>query len=354
LIHLFRNTSNELQLGDLSFIYTSVPSRYRTKLEAAIGFGIVTVILTPLDKNGHILFPSTAPADLSYNQNVILKENCYKVKSTQDELEIKNWDGFKIAVSLWSKGSVELEALKHRIDSAFQHTLVDYTIESYYRSSKWYALPSRKKLPDLPSSSHPFEMGEHQPAYTIVLNTLPAILETGSSRKNPVIQSIRIDNRLPLDSILTGVRAIFTDEEVQAYFFSRLFDKLFLMDAIPEPSQGYSRDYIVIGASDIYSAPKHIDRRPSVLSDTSSTASSSPRLGTVRLTKSSSLESLSEDIDNMSASRVGLNFDIEEIFIFPDVFYPSFPVYGKRSSFFLICLFEDHVSVSTYKYFVLM
>jgi hypothetical protein len=348
-----KHPHNELQIGDLSFYYNSVPSRYTTLLESSIGFGLASICLTPMDRSNTILFPSVASSTLWNNHNVVLDEHCYKVKATQDLEEVLQWSGFKIAVSLWCKGGINLEPLLERIDSAFQHTLVDYTIESYYRSSKWHSLSSKKKLPDLPSHTEQFEPGNHQPEFLNVLQTLPAILETGSERKNPVVQSIRINNKLPLDSIVTGIRSIFSDEEIQAYFFSNSSDGLCLMDTLPDPKQGYSRDYIVIGASDIYVPPKTTDRRMSAISDTSSAGSLSPRLGSVRLTRNTSLESVSEgsdfDRERKDSGKLGLNFDFEEIFMFPDIFYPSFPVYGKRSSFFMICLYENHVSVSTYK-----
>jgi hypothetical protein len=348
-----RYPHNELQIGDLSFYYNSVPSRYTTLLESSIGFGLVSVCLTPMDRSNTILFPSVASSTLWNNHNVVLDEHCYKVRATQNQEEVHGWGGFKIAVSLWCKGGVNLNPLLERIDSAFQHTLVDYTIESYYRSSKWHSLSTKKRLPDLPIPGEQFEPGYPQPDFLNVLQTLPAILETGSERKNPVVQSIRINNKLPLDSIVTGIRSIFSDDEIQAYFFCHSQDRLCLMDTLPESKQSYTRDYIVIGASDIYTPPKSTDRRMSAISDTSSAGSLSPRLGSVRLARNTSLESVSEgsdgDREKRDSGKLGLNFDFEEIFMFPDIFYPPFPVYGKRSSFFMICLYENHISVSTYK-----
>ncbi|KAJ3275156.1 hypothetical protein HDV01_001295 [Terramyces sp. JEL0728] len=366
-----KNTSNELHIGDMSFIYNCVSSRRLNALETAVGEGIISITLTPFDRNNSILFPSAAPLTLWNNKDVVLDNKSFYAKHTLDEHESRQWEGYKIGVTLWKKGPINLKALVEKIDLTFQHTLVDYTVESYYRSTAWHTLPNKNRLPELPpvdkSKSKNGLKGKPAQEFLQVTSTLPQILEKGASILNPVIQSIKISSKLPVDTIACGIRGTLSDEELQAYFFNNTEGSLILIDQLMSASEGKEKSeipipekrYVIVGAVDIYSPPDRNEgpRRQSAASDGSGgIAPGSPRLSTIKLARHASNDSVSDaDQESISTGRRGSltklqNGDFEEIFMFPDAFYPYFPIYGKRSTFFVVSLEQQSVSVSTYNW----
>jgi hypothetical protein len=344
-----KSSKNELHLGDLVFMYNCVPSRHLTELEISVGLGLVTIIITPIDNDNQILFPSTASAVLWNNQNVVLDDNSFCVKKSIDDEEVKNWNGFKVAVTMWVKGIVNLNPLSEKITSAFQNTLIDYTIESYFRSSN-YSVLSQNRLPELSKTNLCEEREIISPEIINSIKTLPLIFNTGGARENPVIQHISIESSLPLDTIARQTRRILTEDDIQAYFFSKVDDTLNLIEELPSEGDGKYKNYWITGSYDIFEPKSELYRRQSMVSDASSNYSS-PKLGSTKMIKSNSADSNCESPDQKT-SRVSLLGDFEEVFMFPDFFYPFFPRYGKRSSFFILALHEHKITVSTYNVIV--
>ncbi|KAI8902954.1 hypothetical protein BC833DRAFT_4336 [Globomyces pollinis-pini] len=359
-----KHSINELQIGDLSFVYNCVPSRYISPNESAIGYGLASVILTPMDRENNILFPSTASPTLWNNRDVVLDNETFFAKHSTNSKESQSWDGYKIALSIWSnKGQIHLDALIEKIYSAFQHTLIDYTIESYYRSSEWHLLSSRNCLPDLKKETDIQCTSKEVPLFYKVMEKLPTVLKYGAERSNPVIQSITIDSSLPLNTISCGIRSVLSDEDLQAYFFVTSGDQIHLLEELSysestkvDDIDKTGKSFAIIGAVNIYVPiePMPVDRRSSTVSDGSSNCWS-PTTGPKAPTNIP-LDNASEaDSDGIASHRRDSTaklstHDFEEILMFPDSFYPLFPVYGKRSSFFVVSLQANSVSISTYNW----
>ena len=291
-----------------------------------------------------------------------LDNSKFQVKECRDEETFRSWPGYKVAVSIWSKGAIHLEPLQERIEMAFKYTLVDYAIESYYRSSKWYSISGRKRLPDLAIDQEGTADGLNNPEFlksldthpNHVLSILPEVLQTGARRMNPVLQSITISSSLPLDTIALGLRAVLVDENLQALFFVKqsAHKQFSLLERMLKPSENKAggAEYVIIGASDIFIDPLD-SRKTSNASDFSSPLGS-PRIPGIMLPRKGSVDSLPESEPDGSKDRVSHRStdELEEAFMFPDSFYPPFPVYGKRSSFFIVCLSGDLIHVSTYNW----
>jgi hypothetical protein len=316
-----------------------------SELEASVGLGLVAICVTPFDEQNQILFPSRASSTLWNNQNVILDENSFVVKRSFNHKEVEEWNGFKLAVTMWSKGSVNLTPLAEHINSAFQNTLIDYTIESYFRSSSWSSLTNLNRLPELSKKSSSAQKEVHCHQINNSLAIFPWIFETGSSRENPVIQNISIESNLPLDVIARETRHILHTDEIQAYFFSKQGENYILIEELPLEDDGVFENYIIVGSPDIFTPQTEIVRRMSNISDASSVGFHSPKVNSIKVTKSGSVDSV-----EIEKSKISLLGDFEEVFMFPDLFFPFFPIYGKRSSFFLLNLSPERVIASTYNW----
>ena len=333
---------NILNVGDLAFLYNFVARKRLTILESKVGEGLATVILTPFDGENNILFPSTAHASLGSTRDIILEDDRFQIQQTADEVVANDWSGYKVAVTMWTHGSLHLESLLDRIALAFKFTLVDYGVESYFRSSKWYMIG--KKLPMLPPSNQSTMTNSTNISLNnakVVLSLLPEILRTGAERMNPVIQSFTVSSKLPLDTIAIGIRGILTDIDMEAIFFVKDKETGMFRALTNMLSGDYGTEYVIIGSSDIFTDPV---RKMSLASEVTVDSHESQRIP-----RFSSLDSMDSDLEKFG-SKSNEGGGIEEIFMFPDSFYPPFPVYGRRSSFFVVSLSADNVLVSTYKY----
>ncbi|KAJ3355779.1 hypothetical protein HDU91_005646, partial [Kappamyces sp. JEL0680] len=103
-----------------------------------------------MDNRNRILLPSEAQATLGTEKEIVLNDGEFLAREAEDAASVVDWPGYRVAVTIWTKGQIRLEPLRERISLAFQYTLVDYAIESYFRSSKWHLISPKKALPDLP------------------------------------------------------------------------------------------------------------------------------------------------------------------------------------------------------------
>ncbi|KAH6584712.1 hypothetical protein BASA60_000852 [Batrachochytrium salamandrivorans] len=273
-----KNAVNEIHVDDFSFIYNSVPSRLTTSLEMLIGDGIAAVCLTPISPDGNIMYPTHGVTKLQSTLHIDLDNFLPSIPETE-ELAMC-WLGFKIAVQIWTRGSINVEALVNQISKQFKATSGDYAVESYFRSTDWIHLPPHENLPVVsvnPHIVHTQPVGPsivphlqqllrlacHQKGltpsvkyiaassmvagfsnlstpdymhadptqefpstfdisdYDRPLAVLPKILHSATLSGNPVVQTFMVSTELPLNTVATGMLDVLQEEGLQLYLFSR-------------------------------------------------------------------------------------------------------------------------------------
>lgn len=166
--------------------------------------------MTLFDQDNKILLSSNDFLDLKITKHIDFgREFIPKV-----ERSIENavaWKGFKFGVSVYTQGALQIDPLFDRIKFSFDHTSLDYALESYYREAKWHSLNILLQNAD----KHITFENSHKLAF--VLPTIPKLLKEGSDSANPLVQNLTIQSQLPLGTILREIHEILTLERLGRY-----------------------------------------------------------------------------------------------------------------------------------------
>ena len=294
------------------------------------------ICISPLDRENKTIFYTSAPQYLAKNFEVNL-ENEYQIKAAQSLEESTSWNGYKVDVSIWTKGNPNLVILQKRILEAFQNTLVGYTIESYYRSSDFKTLLGLSTY----VNENTAQTANSQPVPYKIANAvqkLPQILRAGAERMNPVIQYVSVATDLGIPLIVHGVNNTILAKDEQACFFRVIGESVYIIES--EDGQENECDcHIMIGST---------DQITSSTNDKSSLTAteSSPRVIQSEPEIDRNISTVRSINELKSISSLRSNHDL---MMFPGDFFPSFAPYQRRSSFFTITVFNDTLSVATYK-----
>jgi hypothetical protein len=183
----------------MSFIYNSIPSRHLTALESSFGQGMASVILTIFDHENTIMFPSKEHVQLKITKQIDLKEFMPHVEHDK-EIAMK-WKGFKIGFAIHGQGALRTDAIVRKVKFSFDHTSVDYALESYYREASWHSYSSY-----LQSQQRNLAI-ESETALAPVI-TIPQLLKQGVMEENPLVQNVSINSEFTLNTIAGGIKEV--------------------------------------------------------------------------------------------------------------------------------------------------
>ena len=314
-VEKLKNGPNELGLGDLTFVYSAIKNNHMSDLDLQIGPALLGISIVPFDSSNKIILNTQAP-DLLENSYEVRLDVDYTIKVAENTEQAIQWKGYKVGIRIWSRGSPNVNPLQERILAAFQNTLVDYTIESYYRSSNFKDI-ARFKSNVAGDEPQPSQKGVPLPEkISTAIQKLPEILKAGAERLNPVIQHVSVATDSDISMILQGINDHIFSKQEQAYFFRSINGHVYLDDYLHERDSESNICYIMVGSTNqLYievESDNFISHPPLVIG--------SPAIK-----------------------------EQNDILMFPDEFSPPFPIYQKRSSFFTIVVCDGRLCISTYK-----
>ncbi|KNC96331.1 uncharacterized protein SPPG_08234 [Spizellomyces punctatus DAOM BR117] len=125
----------EVQLSDFSFLYNCIPTRNPTATEATVGQGIASICLALLDHEGRVMVEAPGVGaeggvEGTVTTGELLEHVEWMPAHHSGQEDATEWKGYKLIADIWCQGSINLDGLAGRLDTAVRNTLMDYMVEA--------------------------------------------------------------------------------------------------------------------------------------------------------------------------------------------------------------------------------